>query len=74
MNTGDIAWRKSSHSGDSGNCVEVAWRKSSHSGGDGNCVEVAWPADRVAVRDSKNGGPRLEFEVADWREFLGRIG
>jgi Domain of unknown function (DUF397) len=40
-------WRKSSHSGQNGNCVEAAvlggamWRKSSHSGTKGNCVEAA---------------------------------
>jgi hypothetical protein len=35
-------WRKSSRSGDEGNCVELAWRKSSYSGNEGNCVELAW--------------------------------
>jgi uncharacterized protein DUF397 len=37
------AWRKSSHSGNGGNCVElvVTWQKSSRSGDGGNCVEVA---------------------------------
>jgi hypothetical protein len=37
------AWRKSSHSGNGGNCVEtmVTWQKSSRSGNGGNCVEVA---------------------------------
>jgi hypothetical protein len=39
---GGIAWRKSSHSGDNGNCVEIAWRKSSYSGENGNCVEIGW--------------------------------
>jgi hypothetical protein len=36
-------WRKSSHSGNGGNCVEttVTWQKSSRSGNGGNCVEVA---------------------------------
>ncbi len=36
-------WRKSSHSGNGGNCVElaIAWQKSSRSGNGGNCVEVA---------------------------------
>ncbi len=66
-------WRKSSHSGDNGNCVEVAWRKSTHSGsGNGGCVEVSWPAARVAVRDSKNiTGPALDFPPVQWRRFLG---
>jgi hypothetical protein len=71
---GGIAWRKSSHSGENGNCVEVGWRKSSHSGSNGDCVEVGWPSTGVALRDSKQeDGPRLEFEVADWRAFLGAI-
>jgi hypothetical protein len=41
------AWRKSTHSGTAGSCVEAAtlgtaiWRKSTHSGTQGNCVEVA---------------------------------
>jgi uncharacterized protein DUF397 len=36
-------WRKSSHSGNGGNCVEtmLTWQKSSRSGNGGNCVEVA---------------------------------
>jgi hypothetical protein len=36
-------WRKSSRSGNGGNCVEtmITWQKSSRSGNGGNCVEVA---------------------------------
>ncbi|WP_327157269.1 DUF397 domain-containing protein [Streptomyces tubercidicus] len=45
MNTTELAWFKSSYSGDAGDsCVEVAlsWYKSSYSGSDGDsCVEVA---------------------------------
>lgn len=49
-------WRKSSHSGENGQCVELGrsaptWRKSSHSGANGSCVELAYLG---AVRDSKN--------------------
>jgi len=71
MSTQEI-WRKSSHSGGNGNCVEVAWRTSSYSGsGNGGCVEVAWPESRVAVRDSKNvTGPALDFPPVQWRAFL----
>lgn len=49
------AWRKSSRSGSSGNCVEVA----------GNLPGA------VAVRDSKDpDGPVLLFPAAGWRSFL----
>lgn len=41
MRYSDVRWRKSSRSGEQGNCVEVgAWRKSSHSTDQGHCVEV----------------------------------
>ncbi|MCS7481848.1 DUF397 domain-containing protein [Umezawaea endophytica] len=50
----------------------LVWRKSSYSGGnESNCVEVALPAQRVAVRDSKNpSGPVLAFPVVQWEAFL----
>ena len=56
-------WRKSSFSGQTGECVELgaAWRKSSLSGATGDCVEVAHVG---AVRDSKNpGGPALRVDL-----------
>ncbi|MFI6686184.1 DUF397 domain-containing protein [Streptomyces sp. NPDC050485] len=47
MSTTELAWFKSSYSGDSGDdCIEVAlvWRKSTYSGSSGDdCVEVALP-------------------------------
>ena len=52
--------------------TDETWIKSSHSGGQGgNCVEVAVrPADRVAVRDSKNqAGPVLQFTREAWAGF-----
>lgn len=54
-------WRKSSHSGDEGACVELAWRKSSRSGNESACVELAYPG---AIRDSKNPeGGHLEVPL-----------
>ena len=48
-------WRKSSYSGQNGNCVEVA----------GNLPDI------VAVRDSKDpAGPVLMVPPGEWRKFL----
>ena len=48
-------WRKSSYSGNNGNCVEVA---------------INLPA-LVAIRDSKNSdGSRLLMSAASWRVFV----
>jgi hypothetical protein len=50
-------WRKSSYSGNTGNCVEVAL----------NLPGI------VTVRDSKNpDGPALAFTADEWRAFLFR--
>jgi hypothetical protein len=69
----NLAWRKSSYSGDNGNCVEVGWRKSSYSASNGGCVEISWPSG-VAVRDSKQvEGPNLAFPTSTWREFLAKL-
>lgn len=52
------AWRRSSHSGGSGNCVEIA----------GNLREI------VGVRDSKDpSGPALVVTPGAWRAFAARI-
>ena len=48
------AWRKSSYSNPSGNCVETA----------------RLPAERVAVRDSKRPGPVLIFSRGEWGAFM----
>lgn len=71
-------WRKSSHSVDSGGCVEVAvWRKSTYSGlGGDTCVEVSdgqFP-DIVPVRDSKNpDGPVITPPTTAWSTFITAI-
>jgi hypothetical protein len=74
---GNIAWRKSSYSGQAGDCVEVAnlaWHKSSHSGEQGDCVEVANLANTTAVRDSKaTHGPALTFADAAWATFIADV-
>ncbi|CRK58510.1 hypothetical protein [Alloactinosynnema sp. L-07] len=64
------AWRKSSFSGDNGDCVEVRWRTSSFSGNNGACVEVDF-AEVVGVRDSKKPeAGHLTFGPAAWTAFL----
>jgi hypothetical protein len=51
----NVRWRKSSHSGDQGECVEVA----------------AFPSGMIAVRDSKNpGGPHLTLSPRAFRALL----
>ncbi|KAA2264611.1 DUF397 domain-containing protein [Solihabitans fulvus] len=60
MASGDLIWRKSSHSGaheGNVNCVEIAWRKSSHSGGNEgnvNCIEIAWRKSSRSGADDKD--------------------
>jgi hypothetical protein len=72
-------WHKSSHSSQSGNCVEVAvlpaWHTSGYSSGNGACVEVATNLPgKVAVRDTKDrDGAVLAFGAAAWREFTGHV-
>jgi hypothetical protein len=52
------AWRKSSHSGANGDCVEVA------------CPTLG----AVAVRDSQDPqGPRLAFTAAQWTTFTSTL-
>ncbi|MFJ9695564.1 DUF397 domain-containing protein [Kitasatospora sp. NPDC101183] len=74
----DAQWRKSSYSGNGGNCVEAAvfagasWVKSTYSQQGGNCVEVAVGSPGlVPVRDSKDPeGPVLVFPAEAWRSFV----
>jgi hypothetical protein len=73
--TTELAWLKSSYSGDdSGDCIEVAlsWRKSSYSGSDGDdCVEIATSPTTIHIRDSKNTrGPHITLSPTAWGEFV----
>lgn len=75
MSTDELAWFKSSYSGDSGDdCVEVAlsWHKSSYSSsGDGDCVEIAACPATIHIRDSKNTpGPQLALSPTAWTAFI----
>ncbi|MDH6486351.1 hypothetical protein M2157_002350 [Streptomyces sp. SAI-127] len=55
MSTTELAWFKSSYSGDSS----------------GDCVEVATAPTTVHVRDSKNTtGPQLTLSPTTWSEFV----
>ena len=57
----DPRWRKSSFSGNGGDCVEVARDHGNDAG-------------RVLVRDTKDGtGPVLSFSPAAWRELVTRV-
>ena len=70
-------WRKSSYSGNAGNCVEVAvsWRKSSYSNDTGGeCVEVAETPSAVLVRDiSHLHLDRRDFISAEWTSLLANL-
>ena len=53
-----VMWRKSSHSGANGSCIEAG----------------SPALDTVAVRDSKNpDGPRLVFTAGQWKAFTGSL-
>nr|WP_197696355.1 DUF397 domain-containing protein [Nocardia terpenica] len=59
VDTTGAVWRKSSHSGPDGNCVEVAFLLT------GN----------VAVRDTKDrgDGPILAFAPGEWDAFVSEV-
>jgi hypothetical protein len=68
--TSRAPWRKSSYSGNGGNCVEVAaWRKASYSNNGGECVEVAtWRKPSY----NGNGNDCVEAGTADAGQVLVR--
>lgn len=70
-------WRKSSHSGQNGACVEVSdpqWRKSSHSGENSDCVEVALGDERIAVRNSNDrDAGTVYFTRSEWAAFVAGV-
>ncbi|QQM40055.1 DUF397 domain-containing protein [Streptomyces liliifuscus] len=58
MSTTELAWVKSSYSGDSS----------------GDCVEVAASLTAVHVRDSKNTrGPQLALSPTAWGDFVASV-
>lgn len=58
MDPNAVAWRKSSHSGNTG----------------GNCVEAAMSGQARLARDSKHpDGPVLSISRTDWEAFLNLI-
>jgi Domain of unknown function (DUF397) len=58
MDVTNVAWRKSSYSGDNG----------------GTCVEVGTTGPAVAVRDSQDqGGPQLAFSADSWKAFTDQL-
>jgi hypothetical protein len=75
-NVRGAAWRKSSHSNASGDCVEVGvtWRKSTHSNPSGGCVEVGTTPSTIIVRDTTNrSGATLTVSAETWRALLGKV-
>jgi Domain of unknown function (DUF397) len=81
MNSPDlsrVAWRKSSHSGANGSCVEVAPVPGAAL--DGTALDstaltsTGSPPGMIAVRDSKNrSGPALVFTARQWRTFAAGV-
>jgi hypothetical protein len=67
LNLTQAAWRKSSYSGQAGNCVEVVGVRQ---GARGASVRES----AVGVRDSKHpGGPALVLTPQVWQAFTGRL-
>lgn len=76
MHTTELAWFKSSYSGNEGGaCLEVActWRTSSYSTNEGGaCLEIAATPATIHIRDSKTpaGAPNLAGAPTTWTAFL----
>ena len=67
----EVAFIKSSYSGNNGACVEVGFAKPTSSVDNGTCVEVGTCSCGVKVRDSKDPeGSVLNFNHAEWSAFL----
>ena len=68
-------YKKSTFSGDTGNCVTVAkYRKSTHSGTGGSCVEVADGESGRFLKDTKNPDvPPFFFNEDEWTAFISGV-
>ncbi|WP_326688975.1 DUF397 domain-containing protein [Streptomyces sp. NBC_01795] len=82
LGTEDLAWFKSSYSGDQGGaCLEVAfdWRKSSYSGEEGgNCLEVAYDWHKSSYSSDKGNAclematcPDAQVHIRDSKDLTG---
>jgi hypothetical protein len=66
----DLGWRRSSHSGSQGNCIEAAalrpvnWRPNSRGGSEGNSAEAALSQSTSWARSRRSGTSGNYVEVA----------
>ncbi|MFI0405258.1 DUF397 domain-containing protein [Actinomadura sp. 3N508] len=50
------------------------WRRSTRCGASNACVEIArLDEGAISVRDTADAGPRLAFDLGEWREFVRRV-
>jgi hypothetical protein len=67
-------WRRSSFSGNCGNCVEIGWRKSTFSANGSACVEVGWRKGSFGSNDGDCvavGWPGVAVAVRDSKHAPG---